>query len=99
MPLPRCSFKTVTGLPCFTCGSTRALAALGRFEVWEALKLNPLVTLAFAAVPVWLGIALLRGVFAPQRPLHMPLRPKTISFLLGAAAILNWIYVIFQLPK
>ena len=99
VPLPRCAFKTVTGFPCFTCGSTRALAALGRFEVLEALKFNPLVTLACTAAPVWLGIALLNVAFAPRLRLRLAFRLKTILSLLIIAAIGNWIYLLLELPR
>jgi hypothetical protein len=42
--LPACVFKAVTGLPCVTCGSTRALAALAAGEVLAAIRWNPLMT-------------------------------------------------------
>jgi hypothetical protein len=99
VPLPRCAFKTVTGFPCFTCGATRALAALGRFEVLQALKFNPLITLACVGVPVWLGTVLLEASFAPGLHFRLPLRLKTILWLLAAAAIANWVYLLLELPK
>ena len=99
VPLPRCAFKTVTGFPCFTCGSTRALAALGRCDVFQALQLNPLVTVACAAAPIWLGIALLAAASGSRLHLRWPFKLKTTLLLLAAAAFLNWIYLLLELPK
>ena len=98
VPLPRCAFKTITGFPCFTCGSTRALAALSRFEVLQAVKFNPLITLACAAVPTWFLTTLLEASFARWPRLRLPLKLKTILWLLAPAAIINWIYLLLELP-
>src|SRR5689334_14229058 len=47
-----CPLKHITGIPCPTCGGTRALKALGHGAVLAALRWNPLVTIvALAAVP------------------------------------------------
>jgi hypothetical protein len=99
VPPPRCAFKTVTGLPCFTCGSTRALFALGQFQIAHAFKFNPLVTLACAAVPMWLGVSLINKVFGPRLRFQFAPRLKSILFWLAAAAILNWIYLLLALPE
>ncbi len=46
-----CPFKDLTGIPCPTCGGTRALAALGRLDLREAILCNPMVTLIWLALP------------------------------------------------
>ena len=65
----------------------------------KALKFNPLTTVACAAAPVWLGIELLNCASAPRRRLRAPFKLKTMLLLLIIAAILNWIYLLLQLPK
>jgi len=46
----RCSFLSVTGLPCAMCGGTRAVRALAAGDVERSLYLNA------AAIPTLLGI-------------------------------------------
>ncbi len=95
IPVSLCLFKRMTGLPCATCGTTRALARLFRLDLAGALGLNPLATLGAFAVALWalLDLALLwRG-----RALSLDLAPAEARFLRLAAAALflsNWAYVI-----
>jgi hypothetical protein len=101
LPVPPCTFKTITGWPCPTCGSTRALAALGSFDFTRAAQLNPLMTLLFLGLLGWSGIALWE-VIARRRILSRIRFEfaawKIILFVL-AALMLNWIYVLFTLPR
>lgn len=55
-PFSICIFKTLTNLPCFSCGTTRALIALSKGDLVASLMYNPLgVVLAFGfpAVALW----------------------------------------------
>ena len=47
--LPLCPLRTLTGLPCPTCGATRAAEAMLGGHVLDAVLYNPLVTLAALA--------------------------------------------------
>jgi len=88
--VPLCLFRNVTGSPCPTCGSTRAVLSLSQADVWAALRFNPLVTLVVLALPV--RIALLW-----RRRSSMPLRSRRARWLLPVALVLlgiNWIYVL-----
>lgn len=53
-PVQMCMFKRLTGLPCATCGSTRAMLALAHGEPARAFTLNPMVCVLLAIAPVWL---------------------------------------------
>ncbi len=50
LPWPRCPFFAVTGLPCLTCGATRAALAFLHGDFLSAWKWNPLATVAFCGV-------------------------------------------------
>ena len=68
---PPCLIKTLTGLNCPGCGSTRALHALLHLRFSEALALNPLFTCSAPALLALL-VRYLRGTTEahalPPRP-------------------------------
>lgn len=60
--LPRtCPFLLVTGLPCGSCGLTRALFALGHGRLAEALALNHAAPLVYALAWATLALALVQA--------------------------------------
>ena len=61
--LPLCIFHTITGLPCPSCGMTRAVISLGHGDIRAAFFLNPVSILIYFAA--WLGLilSLLQVVF------------------------------------
>jgi 1,6-anhydro-N-acetylmuramate kinase len=87
--VPVCPFKRLTGLPCLSCGTTRAALALLRGDLAVAFHFNPLATAlgaAFAAggvlAPVW---ALLRWPVPDALPAATPVRRGLgIALLLAA---------------
>src|SRR4029077_18304906 len=48
-----CYFKNLTGYACFTCGTTRALGHLARFDLAGAFAVQPLVTAGALGVLLW----------------------------------------------
>ena len=95
--LPRCAFRSLTGIPCPTCGTTHAAVALLHGQVGIALAANPLMTLlgiVFCAggviAPVW---ALARG---PVPVLPSPL-PRRLRLLAVAVVLANWLYLVMTL--
>jgi hypothetical protein len=95
LPMTLCLFKRWTGLPCATCGSTRALAHLYHLDVAGAFAMNPLATSAAFLVALWcLGdlLLLVRG-----RVLSLDLTPREATVVqvgTALAFVSNWIYVI-----
>ena len=102
LPLDRlpgltCPFHVLTGVPCPTCGGTRALTALAHLDVAGALAMNPLVALAGIGGMVYAahaaGVAL--GRRRPWRPAVRSRRAENLLRLAAAALLAgNWIYLI-----
>jgi hypothetical protein len=95
LPILVCLFRAATGLPCLTCGATRALGELVAGDVSGALAMNPLATLgAFVLVPWGIGdLALMpRG-----RALSLEVAPRgarALRVLAVLAVIANWAYLV-----
>jgi hypothetical protein len=91
---PACPVKTLSGLPCPSCGATRATLALAGGAPLAALGANPLVTLAWTALIVGGLVALAMAVCdapLPSLPRRLPLGAR-----LGVVALLvaNWLYLL-----
>lgn len=93
---PRCLLKTWTGVPCLTCGGSRALNALLNGHVAAAFRLQPLLTvLAFAAM-AWVSYAVAGAWFGVCR-LRVRTTRREKLLLVAAVVILvlaNWMYLI-----
>jgi hypothetical protein len=92
--LPACPFRALTGVPCLSCGTTRAAAALLDGRVVDALLVNPLAALAgigFVAggliAPVW---ALL-DLKVPRWP---SVAPRSLRAALALVLLAGWAWVI-----
>jgi hypothetical protein len=94
--LPLCAFKTITGLPCPTCGITRAVIALSRGDLDRALFMNPLAAVAGLAALAYLLYA--AAVLALRLPRLRPVVTPRDARLLRAGGVsllaLNWIWLI-----
>ena len=98
VPVGQCPFKLVTGLPCASCGATRALQALLLGDVPGALAVNPLFALVYIGGAAWavygltvtaLGLRRVR-ISMTKRGLSL-----TLAVALPAAVIANWAYLIW----
>ncbi len=93
-----CAFHRLTGLPCLTCGTSRAASLLLSGDPLAALRLQPLAVAAGVAAGVWCvcdAAALLlfrRTVRAVWRPGEW--RGCVIAGT--AAALANWAYLLWR---
>lgn len=84
-----CPLRRWTGVPCPTCGGTRAAVALAMLEPGRALALNPLVTVGLVVLPLWGLMRWGRGV--PEWLLSR----RAMWVMLGLLAM-NWGYVLWR---
>jgi hypothetical protein len=95
IPLTFCAFKGLTGLPCPTCGSTRALGRLFALDLAGALSMNPLTTVAAVVVAGWAAADL--ALLPRRRALGLDVAPR-LGFALRAGVLLlfvaNWAYLV-----
>jgi Protein of unknown function (DUF2752) len=90
-----CYFKALTGYACFTCGATRALAHLARFDLSGALAVQPLVTVSTLGLVAWGLLDALLLVASKRTELRMSGRVPVVAFAVGAAlVVLNWLYLL-----
>jgi hypothetical protein len=107
--LPPCTFHTVFGLPCPSCGATSAGLALARGEWRTALAHNPLFVIGIGVLTLWSVMGLLerwRGKTVRQNyfrkilvKIGAPSNPaefrRQIRWLALGAITLNWLYLIW----
>jgi hypothetical protein len=95
MGLPPCTFKTVTGLPCPSCGMTTSFALLMHGDVWNSLKANAVGTLLAAfclgLVP-WCLAGVIRGRPYFVWSLERALTRLIVIFLI--LMLVRWVVVI-----
>ena len=94
--LPLCAFKTITGLPCPTCGLTRTIIALSRGDVDRALFMNPLAAIAcgFGLLYLLYAAAVLALRLPRFRPTVSPAGARRVRIGAVAAITTNWLWLI-----
>jgi hypothetical protein len=90
--LPACPLRRWTGIPCLTCGGTRAVVSLAEGDPVGAFSLNPAVTVAAVAfvaggiaAPFWLA-------FGGKVPELASLSTRA-RVALAAALLASWLWV------
>ena len=87
-----CLFHHLTGLPCPTCGGTRATLALAAGHPVHALALNPMVAVGY----IMLGTVLLALLAGRRDMIHRLISSRRAAFVLLAVILLNWAYLLWH---
>ncbi len=95
--VPICLFKTLTTIPCPSCGSTRAILALGKGNFKEALHINPFgyVIVMMMGIPFWIVFDLIRRKETFYRfygAVEQFLKKRQHTFILLLIVLTNWIW-------
>jgi hypothetical protein len=95
--LPACLFRAATGIPCPSCGTTRALLHLAHGDIAGSLFLNPLFSLAMIVALV-LFLARSARILFSRFWITLTLTRAEGTFLrvvLAGLFLANWAYLIF----
>lgn len=93
---PDCAFRTLTGLPCPTCGSTRCVTLLSEGRILAALAMNPLIAAVWGAALVAFVYRIAAMAFDfPRIELGLSSPERTTIRLLAIVLVLaDWAYLI-----
>ncbi len=97
-----CIIKNVTGIPCPSCGSTRAVEALIHGHLLESIFWNPiglLLTILVTVIPVWILIDIVRNQNSLSnfyQHIEVVLRQKKYAIPAIALLVANWVWNIYK---
>ena len=97
LPTPLCAFHALTGLPCPTCGITRAFSFLLHGDPRSAFLFNPLGLSVLFGIATYLVYAAVVVVVKLPRLRWNPLSRLQKSMIRASVVLLvamNWIYLI-----
>ena len=93
----RCPFRAIAGIPCPTCGATRAAVAMGSLDVRRAFALNPLVAVGWWAAALFVPYAAVVVLWRRDRLRLADVTARDANVLRAlviGVVLANWAYVI-----
>lgn len=93
-----CMIKNVTGYPCPSCGTTRAVRLLWNGKIAESILMNPFGILVFIIMilsPLWIAYDVVfkkATFFNLYNKVEITVRTKWIAIILILLVLLNWIW-------
>ena len=93
--LTLCPLKRLLGVPCPTCGATRAVVLLLRGDICGAFAMQPLVMVVLVLLAPALAVAgVAVGGFRLKRLLAAWTRRPLFWWVIAVAVLANWCYVV-----
>ena len=93
--LTLCPLKRLLGVPCPTCGATRAAVLLLHGDVCAAFEMQPLAMgVVCLLAPAALAVRLAFGARRTKAFLSAAVRAPAFWFVVAAAVLASWAYVI-----
>lgn len=93
--LPSCGFRDLTGLPCPTCGTTRAGLSLLHGDLAAAFLHNPAAAAAGLVFMAGGAAAALWALVRAPIPALPPAR-RTLRIVLVTALAANWLFLLLR---
>ena len=90
--LPACPLLRLAGLPCPTCGGTRAWWLASHGDFYSAFLMNPATALVFVLGALWTVYSLARLAGLPRSRMFLP--DPLVRWGLVAALLANWAWVL-----
>ena len=96
--LSLCMIKNVTGYPCPSCGTTRAIQLLLKNNWMASLQMNPfgiLVAVLMVVLPLWIVLDTItrkETFYKSYKKVETIIRTKWIAVFLIVLVLLNWIW-------
>ena len=94
-----CLFKTVTHIPCPSCGTTRAIVLLVNGQIKNSFMTNPfgiLAALALVIIPLWIILDITRNKESFLKYYKLAeqfiIKNKWVSITAITIVLLNWIW-------
>lgn len=91
-----CPLKGMTGLPCATCGMTRAFVRLAHGDVLGAIEASPLGALAAAIAWVYALADAVRVALGAPLPVLSPRALRATTAAAIVALLANWAWLLVR---
>jgi Protein of unknown function (DUF2752) len=93
-----CMIKNITGFPCPSCGTTRAVSLIWQGKLVQSLAVNPLGIVVFILMivaPIWILFDLLlkkETFYNFYKKTEVTLKNKWLAIFLIVLIVLNWFW-------
>jgi hypothetical protein len=96
---PSCVFKSLTGVPCPTCGATRSIVFLSQGDFVSAFTMNPLIAACALSAVIYLPYSFFTLVFnRPRIGVALSEKEKDrIRTTILLLVLVNWLYLVITL--